>query len=213
MNQSTKLFAQQLQFYRERKKISKSKLGELISKSASYIRLLEKHQYTPPTFNICQQLSVILELSPLEIEHFFRAAFIERLGTNLDFYEALTTSFPERGGSTKVQNQISSLTMVSVTNKKKKIIYVNDTFCKVTEFDKEEALGETHAIINSGHHSPAFFENLHETISSGNIFKATIKNKSKSKRVFTANMEIVPMKAQSGEIEKYIGIQNIIKST
>tara|TARA_B100001113_G_scaffold352847_1_gene355332 strand:+ start:1203 stop:1826 length:624 start_codon:yes stop_codon:yes gene_type:complete len=206
MNQNLDLFSNQLQFYRERKKISKSNLGNLIGKSASYIRLLERHQYRPPTYDICQQLSLILELSPLEKESFLRAAFIERLGNNIEFYNELNSNCHS------LENFKNELTMVSIANQKKKIIYVNDTFCKVTGFKKEEAIGETHAIINSGHHSTLFFKTLHDTIRSGNIFKATIKNKSKNQTIFTTNMEIVPMKAKCGDIEKYIGIQKIIKT-
>jgi len=213
MNKKFEFFYQQLQFYRERKKLSKSKLGNLIEKSASYIRLLENHKYTPPTYNICQQLGLILELSPLEIECFYRAAFIERLGTNIEFYEQLYNAIPSIKHSRPVsQNETISSALISIADINKEIIYVNDTFHKVTGFNRKEVIGKTHSILKSGYHSSEFFKNLHYTVTKGHIWQSKIRNKSKNQKTFNCNMEIVPIKSQSGNIEKYIGIQNLIQT-
>ena len=96
----TDTFSDQLATYRQRSGLSFSKLADGIGKSLGYVRKLELYDYQPPTFEICQQLGVLLELNPDELHTFMEVAFIERLGDDKAYFDTLGYSQRARKTST-----------------------------------------------------------------------------------------------------------------
>lgn len=88
------------------------------------------------------------------------------------------------------------------------IIYVNDMFCKISGYNKDELMGQNHRVLNSGTHTPVFFENMWRTISSGSTWKGDICNRAKDGSLYWVHSAIMPMvDPQSGRIERYISIR------
>lgn len=102
--------------------------------------------------------------------------------------------------------------IVAFTDAKGIITYVNNQFEKITEYTKEELVGRTHQIINSGFHDSDFFKDMWKTINSKKIWRGEICNRKKSGELYWVDATIVPILDSYGQIEKFVAIRYDITS-
>jgi len=99
---------------------------------------------------------------------------------------------------------------VIITDTTGNIVYVNDDFCKVSKFSREELLGQNPRIVNSHYHNKEFFKNMWETILEGKTWKGDIKNKAKDGSYYWSKATIAPLLGDDGEPEQFIAIHTDI---
>ncbi|MEM7228790.1 MAG: ATP-binding protein [Planctomycetota bacterium] len=101
---------------------------------------------------------------------------------------------------------VDAATIVVVTDLDGTITSVNDNFCALSGYAREELTGQNPRILSSGRHSAAFFDAMFETISSGRLFRDRIQNRARDGSIFWLDMTIVPLLGNDGLPVQYVAL-------
>jgi PAS domain S-box-containing protein len=99
------------------------------------------------------------------------------------------------------------LGIVSTADSSGSILDVNDAFCRISGFDRDELIGQNHRLLSSGVHKQAFWADMWQEISSGLPWRGEICNRAKDGRLFWADTFIAPFIGDDGAIVKYVAIR------
>jgi len=90
------------------------------------------------------------------------------------------------------------------------ITYVNDRCCSNSGYSRDELIGKTPRVVNSGVHPKEFFVEMWNTITSGNVWHGEICNRAKDGTLYWMASTIVPMRDAEGNIDFYTAIRTDI---
>ena len=105
---------------------------------------------------------------------------------------------------------LDQLASVAVTDRQGIITYANDAFCQVTQFSRDELLGQTFSLISSGVHPPEFFQDMWETILAGKVWRGELCNRNKAGNIDWMDASIVPYKNEAGLVTQFVTIRTEI---
>ena len=131
----------------------------------------------------------------------------------------------QRGEALRYQHQVSAIArlehlrvavdehaIISIADVKGNILHVNDRFCEISGYRREELMGQNHRMVKSSTHPPEFYRELWRTIGAGKTWHGEVCNQRNSGELYWVDATIVPFLDVHGKPIQYISIRTDITS-
>ncbi len=127
---------------------------------------------------------------------------------NFEELKSLERRLQNREAELKAREALlQKASLVSETDRKGIITYVNEKFCEVSGYSAEELLGQPHNIVRHPDVSKEVFRDMWRTIGRGKVWRGIIKNRRKDGTPYWVDATIAPVIGSDGKPMKYIGIR------
>ncbi len=157
--------------------------------------------------------TIQLKIDGYLIPPFNENSFLEVLYKSIENCREKKEKINKQKENVRIQKQFADLvdksSIISKTDKNGIITYVNENFCKTSEYTKEELIGKTHNIVKHPDNAPEVYKDLWNTIKKRKTeWSGVIKNLSKSGKTYYIKTTIKPILDANDEILEFVSIRS-----
>ena len=161
--------------------------------------------------------TIQLKIDGYLIPPFNENSFLEVLYKSIENCKEKKEKINKQKENLKIQKQFTDLvdksSIISKTDKNGIITYVNENFCKTSEYSKEELIGKTHNLVKHPDNTKDVYKDLWNTIKKKKTeWTGVIKNLSKSGRTYYIKTTIKPILDANGEILEYVSVRSNVNT-
>jgi PAS domain S-box-containing protein len=127
--------------------------------------------------------------------------FIKQTSTELEKNTQLLNQY---------KNAVDTTLLVSKTDKNGVITYVNENFCHVSKYTRDELIGTNHDIVYNPDMPKSILKNMFKVLKEKKVYKGILSNKAKDGSLYYIDATVMPILDQDGEIQEYITIKKDI---
>jgi len=132
---------------------------------------------------------------------------IETFLMKIKFLDKEAENIRNTDKSIAIQDALERNLLYSETDRNGFITYVNDNFCKISRFRKNELIGQKHKILRSQNTSDTSIKEMMIKINAGLTWSNPIENKKKNGESYWVHSTITPIiSSKNGEITGFINI-------
>jgi PAS domain S-box-containing protein len=150
-------------------------------------------------------VTVVIFTAVLALRH---RAMLEKFNEERERYIRMLEASNEKLGA--INKAVNQSLLSAITDTKGNFIYVNKLFRKTYQYSSKELVGKNHCLLNSGHHSDAFFQEMWDTILDGKTWFGEQRNKAKDGSLHWVDMVIVPVKDKTGAVIQFYAMSKVI---
>jgi diguanylate cyclase len=102
---------------------------------------------------------------------------------------------------------------VFIADREGRIVWVNDAFCRLSGYGRDEAIGRTPGLLKSGKQSPDFYRELWETILAGRTWQGELVERRRDGSLWTASQVVTPLLDEAGQVTHFVAIQHDVTAS
>lgn len=104
------------------------------------------------------------------------------------------------------QSALDEHSIISVADQFGRIEFVNDRYCKISGYNREELIGQSYKAVQSGLHDPSYFREMRDTISAGHSWRGEVCNRAKDGSLFWVDATVVPLPATQSSGPRFVSV-------